>query len=176
MKAGGEGFFAAVDTHPYQPRGVLIGQATDDSCVPACVRMLLLDEFPHLADDYRLSESCLRNALETTSKGSSVAGVPAVLREMGMARPYIFRADLTLPELRRTAAGGTVMAVLRTIFPQAAHVVLVEEVTETGVAVRDPLPLGQGSAYTVALSEFMAAWASALSDLGCAVISARIKI
>lgn len=77
MKAGGEGFFAAVDTTPYQPRGVLIGQATDDSCVPACVRMLLLDEFPHLADDYRLSESFLRNALKTTGKGSSVAGVPA---------------------------------------------------------------------------------------------------
>lgn len=62
------------------------------------------------------------------------------------------------------------MVVLRTIFPKSSHVVLVEEITETTVAVRDPLPLGQGSAYTVALSDFMAAWASALSDLGCAVI------
>lgn len=170
MKAGGEGFFAAVDTYPYKPRGVLIGQITDESCVPACVRMLLLDEFPHLADDYRLSESFLRNALETTSKGSSVAGVPAVLREMGIIRPYAFRVDVTFTELKRAAADGAMMVILRTFFPQSAHVVLVEEVTEARVAVRDPLPLGRGSAYAVALSEFMSAWSNSTSKLGCAVI------
>ena len=169
MKAGGEGFFAAVDTYPYQTRGVLIGQITDESCVPACVRMLLLDEFPHLADDYRLSESFLRNALETTNKGSSVAGVPAVLRDMGTIRTYAFLVGVTLVELRKATRAGAAMAILRTTSPQSAHVVLVDEVTETTVAVRDPLPLGRGSVYAVALSEFMAVWANSTSQLGCAV-------
>lgn len=170
MKAGGEGFFATADTYSYQPRGILIGQATEESCVPACVRMMLLDEFPFLHGDYRVSESFLRNALETTRKGSSVANVPAVLHAMGATKSYIYRADLTLPELQKTAESYAAMAVLRTTFPQSAHVVLVEQVTETMVAMRDPLPLGQGSAYTVALPEFLKAWTNAASHIGCAVI------
>lgn len=170
MKAGGEGFFATVDTQPYQPRGILIGQVTDDSCVPACVRMMLLDEFPFLRDDYRLSESFLRNALETTRKGSSVANAPAVLLEMGATKSYSYRSNLTMPELRKAASRHAVMAVLRTTFPLSAHVVLVEDIAETNVAVRDPLPLGQGSAYTVALSEFTKAWMSVTNNFGRAVI------
>jgi filamentous hemagglutinin len=170
MKARGEGFFAAFDTVAYQPRGVLLGQATDDSCVPACVRMLLLDNLPHLEGDHRFSESFLRDALETTDEGSAVARIPAVLREMGVIRPYAFRADLTLSELRASAQSGAAVVVLRTIFPESAHVVLVEEITDEVAALRDPLPLGVGSAYTVGLQEFASAWYRRNSDVGCAII------
>jgi filamentous hemagglutinin len=169
-KARGEGFFAAVETRPYRPRGVLLGQATDDSCVPACVRMLLLDNLPHLENDHRFSESFLRGALETTDEGSSVAHIPAVLQEMGVVRPYDFRTDLTLSELRASAQSGAALVLLRTVFPESAHVVLVEEVTDEIVALRAPLPLGAGSAYTVGLQEFAAAWYRRNSDVGCAVI------
>jgi hypothetical protein len=134
MKARGYGFFAAFDTKPYEPRGVLLGQATDDSCGAACVRMLLLDESPDIADDHRFSESFLRGALETTDKGSAIAGVPAVLQEMGSARPYVYRTDVTLDELRIATRLGAAIAILRTILPESGHVVLIEEVMDDRVA------------------------------------------
>ncbi len=170
IKARGEGFFAAFNTRPYQPRGALLGQATDDSCVPACMRMLLLDNLPHLESDHRFSESFLRDALETTDEGSVVARIPAVLQEIGVVRPYAFRADLTLSGLRGSVQSGAAVVVLRTISPESAHVILVEEITDEVVALRDPLPLGVGSAYTVGLQEFASAWYRRNSDVGCAVI------
>jgi hypothetical protein len=170
MRARGEGFFAAFDTQPYQPRGALLGQAADDSCVAACVRMLLIDHFPERADDYRFSESFIRDICETGLDGSVVAIIPTVLQEMGVVRPYVFRARITLNELRESVQSGAAVAVLRTVFPESAHVVLVEEITDEIVAVRDPLPWGLGSAYTVGLQEFASVWLLKGSDVGSAVI------
>jgi len=170
MKASGDGFFAGIDTRSYAPRGVLLGQAADDSCVPACVRMLLLDEAPERIDDYQFSESFLRARLETTSKGSVVSSIPFVLQDMGVIQPYIFRTDMTLDDLRRSVQSGYAIVVLRTDFPKTVHVMLIEELTDEMVAVRDPLPMGQGSSYMVELAAFLSAWEVGGSNTGCAVV------
>ncbi|MGH9832317.1 MAG: cysteine peptidase family C39 domain-containing protein [Blastocatellia bacterium] len=170
MKARGEGFFAAFDTAAYQPRGVLLGQATDDSCVAACVRMLLIDRFPERADDYRFSESFIRDVCRTGRDGSLVAGIPAVLQEMGIVTPYVFRADLTIDDLREAVAFGFAIASVRTSAPREVHVVIVEEVTEEDVVVRDPLPQSASAAYRVPLSLFLERWLSVKTQLGSAVV------
>lgn len=169
-KARGEGFFAAVETRPYQPRGVLLGQATDDSCVPACARMLLFDQYTERASAYAFSESFLRGACATGRAGSVIARVPEILRQSGLRLPYHYRTDLTLAELQAAITRAFAIAVVRSQLPRAAHVVIVEEMTADDIAIRDPLPRGRGSAYRVPLAAFEASWLSGQTGLGSAVI------
>lgn len=84
MRAKGEGFFAAARTLPYRARGVLLGQDTPDSCVPACTRMLIYDLLPGAGERHIFSESYLRAAFETDTTGSEVSRIPEVLRGAGI--------------------------------------------------------------------------------------------
>ncbi|MGH9844887.1 MAG: hypothetical protein ACREEM_39730 [Blastocatellia bacterium] len=148
----------------------MLGQATDDSCVPACVRMLLLDNFPEKAGDYLFSESFLRMDFETEREGSVITRIPEVLRQRGLTRPYLYQTDLAVDDLRGSLARGFAIAIVRTLLPREAHAVIVEELTDDEVAVRDPLPQGKGSAYRIPLTEFLHFWLSAETQCGSAVV------
>jgi len=166
MKARGDGFFSAAETHPYLPRGVLLGQSTEYSCVPACTRMLILDHVPAARHDPNLSETFLRTQFQTDKEGSVIASIPAILRANGVELLYVYQSDLTFEQLRRALTYGDAIAVLRDL--QNIHVVIVEQITDDAVALRDPLPPGTGSAYWVALNVFLAAWQT--TGLGSAIV------
>lgn len=155
-KARGAGFFGLADTKPYAPRGVLLGQSNEYSCVPACARMLIVDHWPAALDDQNCSEAYLRTQFQTVRQGSVIARIPAVLQAHGVAKSYVYRRDLTVDDLRHALTHGAGIAVLRD--SQNVHVVIVEQLTDEFVAIRDPLPPGCGSAYWVALEVFLSVW------------------
>lgn len=164
-RARGEGFFAAVDTHPYQPRGILLGQETENSCVAACCRMLLLDQLASANQNYRYAESFLRSALATDEDGSSITIIPDVLRQFGLSQQYVYRRDFTLEKLRNQAAAHSVIAVIKAKSEDDLHAVIVDAVLADAAAIRDPLPEGRGSAYRISLGIFLPRWLD--SQTGC---------
>ena len=85
-----------------------------------------------------------------------IARIPAILRANGITKPYVYRSDLSLAGLRRAIEHDVVIAVLRD--PQNIHVVIVEQITDELVAIRDPLPPGTGAAYWIALDVFLSVW------------------
>lgn len=170
MRARGEGFFAAAATFPYQPRGVLLGQETGDSCVAACCRMLLLDQWPEAKNDYRFSESFLRAALETDRNGSLIGRIPEALRNFGLPQKYLYRRDLTIEDLQDAMQLGAAIAIMQDVSEEGLHALLIEGISAYSVAVRDPLPIGSGSAYEVSLPVFLARWHQRESGAGWAVI------
>lgn len=163
------GFFAAFDSQPYQPRGIVLGQETEDSCVAACCRMLLFDQLSGIASDFRYSESFLREALETDSSGSVIAKIPALLKQYSATRPYVYRKALTIAELRKITARHPAIAFVPTRAEDDFHALMVDVVSADSVAIRDPLPEGRGAAYTVALPVFEARWLSRENGCGRAV-------
>ncbi len=165
-KARGAGFFSAADTRPYLPRGVLFGQSNEYACVPACARMVILDHVPEAMHDPNLSEAFLRTQFQTDKEGSVIARIPAILRANGVEAPYAYASDLTLAQLQHALTYGDAMAVLRDV--QNIHVVIVEQITEDAVTLRDPLPPGTGSAYWVDLEVFLTAWQR--TGLGSAIV------
>lgn len=165
-RARGDGYFRFADTKPYAPRGVLLGQGNSDSCVPAYTRMLILDYLPDAVGDLNHSEAALRFMFQTDEQGSIIARIPKVLRASGVKKPLAYRTDLTIEQLRESLWGGDAIVVLR--IPGNMHVVIVEQITADSVAIRDPLPPGRGSAYVVALRDFLTVWEK--SGQGSAVI------
>jgi hypothetical protein len=168
-RARGDGFFAAADTKASQPRGRLLGQETGYSCVAACCRMLLLDYVAGAEDDYLVSESFLRAALATDFKGTAIVRIPEVLREKGMPITYHYRKDLTIDDLRESVESFPAIAMVRAKGDDDFHALIVEGVTDTSVNIRDPLPEGTGSAYSLSLALFLSAWINEKTGCGHAV-------
>ncbi len=173
MRARGDGFFAVKETLPYQPRGVLLGQKSEDSCVAACCRMLLLDQSPDSIDDHNFSESFLRAALKTDREGTIISRAPKVLREFGLAREYAYRRNLIIDELRKAVLFGSAIAIMRMVDDGEAHALIVEEISDEFVMIRDPLPETDGSAYRVSLDLFLSHWLKRKTGRGVAVIALK---
>jgi hypothetical protein len=126
MRATGEGFFAAARTLPYRAKGVLLGQDTPDSCVPACTRMLIHDLLPGAGQRVIFSESYLRAAFETDATGSLVSRVPEILKEAGI-EGYVYRTDLSFADLRRALKRSAAIGRVIGRQPDVAPVLIVEE-------------------------------------------------
>lgn len=164
------GFFAFAETTPYQPRGVLLGQQTSDSCVPACCRMLLLDHFPSLHADYQFSESFLRTALGTDIEVTYISNIPRLFQQVGFSMPYMFSASVTVEQLIEAITNAPIIVRVTIEGDEQGHVVIVEEIKDDRVAIRDPLPEGSGSAYRISWQTFCAAWQARKTGLGQAVL------
>jgi ABC-type bacteriocin/lantibiotic exporter with double-glycine peptidase domain len=163
------GFFAALETLPYKPNGNLCGQEMAESCVPACTRMLILDLVPQAEHQLAYSESFLRQVFKTGKRGSSLRKIPEVLLAAGV-QGYAYRKDLTFDELQQALPTSSVIVRLSGQKIEDGHVVIVDEINEDFVAVRDPLPIGQGTAYRVSLEAFLLAWQAKENGLGQAVV------
>jgi hypothetical protein len=162
-------FFADQETWPYTAKGVLRGQATLESCVPAVCRMLIFDRFPALEDDINFSESYVRHFLKTDATGSVIADIPAVLR-LANITDYEYRNDLTCDELREAVTRGFAVVSVYKKSNETGHVLIVEEITDDQVAVRDSLPNSTGSSYRVRREDFLAVWLAQETQRGIGVI------
>jgi predicted double-glycine peptidase len=128
--------------------------------------MLIMDFLPDAIDDPNYSEAVLRAIFQTDEQGSIIARIPEVLQTSGVKKSFVNKMDLTFEQLREYLKREVAIAVLRA--PGNIHVVIVEQVTASAVAMRDPLPPGRGSAYEVALTDFLAVWEK--SGQGSAVV------
>jgi ABC-type bacteriocin/lantibiotic exporter with double-glycine peptidase domain len=163
------GFFATKATFPYVPRGVLYGQATEDSCVPACTRMLIHDLLPEAQERIEYSESYLRIAFKTDRSGSSLKAIPTVLSQAGVLH-YVYRADLQIEELTSALQKASVIVRLSGNNLTEGHAVIVDAIENDLVAIRDPLPRSSGSTYRIRLADFLPMWIPVTLSSGQAVI------
>lgn len=158
------GIFAAETVAPYTPKGAVISQLTPDSCVAAISRMLLRD----LVAD--VPEAHLRAALQTDRAGTDLHIFPAVLRQFGLPLHYTAIEALTLEELAKAMTGGPAIVTVKVEAGGDLHAVILDEVGDEWVAIRDPLPEGLGSAYRVRLEAFLRAWFYQRRGSGFAVV------
>ena len=156
-------FFAALETFPYEPRGVVFGQYKQDSCVAACCRMLLADQ------GIELPESHLRTVLQV-DEGAYISKLPEVLDSCGLTISYQYRSDLTIEELIALLQGGPAVAYVARPRIRAGHALIVEQIVGARVCLRDPLPEIEGQAYQVALSDFLPLWIRPQTGRGQAAI------
>lgn len=164
-----QGFFSFAETIQFKPRGVLIGQQTADSCIPACIRMMLFDQFPEKQDDYQFSESFLRTALHTDFRGTSLLKVPEVLSQLGISLKYEY-CTCSSEELKNSLHNAVALVRVTKSNPNEGHLLLVEEFSDDFVAIRDPLPEGKGSAYLAPIDVFLKVWQSEITSLGQAIL------
>jgi SPP1 gp7 family putative phage head morphogenesis protein len=167
-KARGK-FFANKETLPYTAKGVIRAQATENGCVPAVCRMLIFDRYPELENDINFSESYLREILNTDGTGSVIADIPAVLRMANLA-DYEYRNDLTFDELREAVTRGYAVASVYKKSNETGHVLIIEEITDHHIAVRDSLPDNTGSSYRVRRDDFLTAWLAPKTQRGIGII------
>ena len=156
-------FFAAFEIFLYEPRGVILGQYKQDSCVAACCRMLLADQ------GIELPESDIRAVLEVDG-GAYISTLPEALRLCGLTITYQYRNDLTIDDLRLALQRGPAVAFVARPREKAGHALLIEKITERRVCLRDPLPELEGKAYQVALIDFLPLWIHSHNGRGQAAI------
>ena len=135
--------------------------------------MLVCDLLPAARNDIAFSESYLRASFQTTTEGSTVSHIPEVLKQAGIGQQYEYRRDLTLDDLRAALKRGWAIAGVYGLQPDDAHALIVEQLRDGWVGIRDPLPMAQGSAYRVRESDFLRVWLSPFDGRGRAVIVAE---
>ncbi|HEX8844214.1 MAG TPA: cysteine peptidase family C39 domain-containing protein [Pyrinomonadaceae bacterium] len=158
------GIFAAETLARYTPKGALVGQLTPDSCVAGISRMLLRD----LVKD--VPEAHLRVALQTDRAGTDLHKLPAVLKQFGLPVRYVVREALSLKELVKAVTVGPGIVTVKVKRGSDLHAVIVDEIDEEWVSIRDPLPEGRGSAYRVRRDAFLRAWFYQKPGRGFAVV------
>lgn len=143
-------FFSEEATISVIVRGIVIGQLQDDSCLAACARMLAADK------NIQIPESHLRELLKIDD-GGYLSDLPQILQQIGISAQYHYRRDLTIEELRRSLISGDAIVYLENK-EKFGHAVVVENITDMYVILRDPLPAGEGRGYQVRLDTFLEFW------------------
>ena len=143
-------FFDESERTPYQTPHTLISQSSNDACVPACVQMVLADfgiEYP---------QNYLASALETR-RGAFLSKVPGVFGEFDVFN-FHWRKNLTLTDLMNVLGDGFAIVSVQRKNAKFGHSVIVDAIINNTVRLRDPLPMGQGKSYAVALEIFLEVW------------------
>src|SRR5438067_13369926 len=126
-------------------------QETPSSCVPACLRMVLS------SFGLDVAESELRTLCDCTAFGTDALKAVAAARRLGFARTA--KHTLSAAELAAQVGQSSYPIVFVNTLPidgiKGEHALVVLEISETGVAVYDPL-LGE---RTLPRATFAAAWA-----------------
>ena len=130
---------------------------------------VVLDQLPEAGHDLYYAESALRAAFETDEDGSTIALIPAVLREYGASAPYVYREQMTEMELRRAVRRHPLIALVPARRNVDYHALIVDKVEAEMVAIRDPLPTGEGTAYRLPLRLFLLRWLDRSGECGLAV-------
>ena len=143
-------FFAQNEQIEYQTPHELISQSSVDTCVAACLGMILADF------GFRFPESYLASALET-SGGAYPLKVPNVLNEFGVD-VYQWKKDLTIADLSAALENGFALVSVKRKNVEFGHSIIADAIINNEIRLRDPLPLGQGKSYAVALETFTEVW------------------
>jgi ABC-type bacteriocin/lantibiotic exporter with double-glycine peptidase domain len=144
-------FFEAEKQKLYHSPFNLIGQNNDDSCVTACVRMILADF------GIRQSEAFVASSLET-SGGAYLSKIPVVIKEFELKSDFIWRDDLTFEDLKNSIIQQSVIVSVKRKEAKFGHALIIDAMIGNEVRLRDPLPRGQGKSYAVSVDNFKEVW------------------
>jgi len=128
-----------VNRGPYEPDGPILGQMQSYSCAAASCAMVAGGP-----------EAFWRTMAGTNTDGTAMSGVESALREAGFVAERF--EGLSLSDLSIATQNGPA------IVGGNGHAVVVDLVADNVVYIRDPLPLGDGSAYSVPSAVFDDWW------------------
>lgn len=140
-------FFAENEQIEYQTPHELVPQNSDDTCVAACVRMILND-FGIFAP-----ESYIASALET-SDGAFLSQSPQTLKDFGLSQIYEWRKDLNLSDLSKSLKQGNAIVSVKRKGEIFGHALVVDAIFDSETRLRDPLPRNEGQSYAVTVETF----------------------
>jgi ABC-type bacteriocin/lantibiotic exporter with double-glycine peptidase domain len=108
-----------------------------------------------VADDagVAVSEQELAAALKTNEAGTNMAEIPQAMEGVGV-RGGTFKQPATRADFEAIGADGKPAIVGVDVPGVGRHAVVVDKVENGNVFVRDPLPVGEGSSYSVPVNDF----------------------
>lgn len=128
----------------------IFGQSTDYTCAATSLRMTLHDKGILLLEDE------LARALKTDSNGASILDIPEALyfKRLEDQVTAIAESKIILPELLEKLEDGD-MAIISLYKKEFGyHAVVLEKVENGQVFLRDPLPMNQGTSYSMKIEDF----------------------
>ena len=140
-------FFAENEQIEYQTSHELIPQYSDDTCVAACMRMILSDFGIYAPESY------IASALET-SNGAFLSNAPKVFEEFGLSQKYEWRKDLSLADLSKALEQGNAIVSVKRRGEIFGHALVIDAIFESEIRLRDPLPRNEGKSYAVTIETF----------------------
>lgn len=140
-------FFDETDQIQYQSPHELIPQFNDDSCVAACVRMILADYGIYVPESY------LASALET-SDGAFLSKTPEILEDVGSLSKFEWRNDLSLADLNAALKQASAVVSVKRKGEIFGHALVIDAIFGNEIRLRDPLPRYEGKSYAVLIEKF----------------------
>ena len=134
-----------IQLNQYTSEHHIYGQSEDYTCVATSLRMILADK-----GIYR-EENELANTLGTTTYGASIMRIPNALSDMGINTKAVAKVGINLNEISNSK-NPTIVSVH--IPGKGAHAVIVDKIENGQVYIRDPLPKGVGTSYSISDKQF----------------------
>jgi len=127
----------------------VFGQSTDHTCAATSLRMILHDK------NIIKSEEYLAGALNTTKDGARIKDIPDALYNSYIDDVVaIFEDDIELLELLEKLTDGDKAIISIGTREFGSHAVVLEKIENGKVFLRDPLPMNQGTSYTMKIEDF----------------------
>jgi|GEM_PF-1956536 len=151
-------FFANIGSSLKQEEalGNVLGQTEEYTCVANTLRMVL-DDLGAIR-----SEKFLENALGTTRDGANILDIPNALKNdrieglkfisRGGPKDKNITFNTLLKQFKRIENKKIIVSVRGEDI--GAHAVVVDKIEDNRIFLRDPLPLNQGSSYSITIDEF----------------------
>lgn len=140
-------FFKESKQISYQTSKQIIPQFNDDSCVAACVRMILADHGIYAPESY------VASALEI-SEGVFLSKAPDVLEKFGLSEKFEWRTDLRLFDLNKALEKESAIVSVKREGEIFGHALVLDAIFENEIRLRDPLPRNKGKSYAVLIEDF----------------------
>ena len=90
-------------------------------------------------------------------QGSNIFNIPEALNKMGIENIEANKSAMTIDQLEIALSDGR-SAIVSVNNGNGGHAIIVDGINNGQVTIRDPLPIGKGSSYTISTSEFETAW------------------
>ncbi len=129
--------------------GKVYGQTKDYTCVANSLRMALSDKNIMKTEEY------LATALKTDKNGARILDIPSALHHSYIDDVVTqIEKGIPLDKLLSKLESGDKAIVSIYTKDAGYHAVLIDDVIDGRVIIRDPLPMNQGSSYSCAIEEF----------------------
>ncbi|CAG9241132.1 tRNA nuclease CdiA-2 [Burkholderia diffusa] len=139
----GNGLFAGAEIGPYTPTSSVAGQAFDFSCAAASCKMAA-----NLAD---VPETYIRQAIQTDTTGTALKNIPEGLQQLGFTGTSSYIPDATAASIASATESGAAAVVNVSTPSGGIHAIVVDSIKNGVAYIRDPWPIGTGSAYSVSV-------------------------
>ncbi|WP_185146896.1 cysteine peptidase family C39 domain-containing protein [Chryseobacterium echinoideorum] len=128
----------------------IFGQSTDHTCAATSLRMILHDKGILKLEDE------LARALKTDANGASILDIPDALyfKRLEDEVTAISESKIALPKLLEKLQDGDKAIISIGTREFGSHAVVLEKVENGKVFLRDPLPMNQGTSYSMKMEDF----------------------